>query len=95
MVLDEVTDQSGKVLDTKGDLAMTGLDGSYLVTKTGETIGLDTSFAAKSAALSLSGSGSEDEGAAARSPCQVDRSWRAPPRATSLGPRSWPTWRPR
>ncbi|MCC6519942.1 MAG: DUF2125 domain-containing protein [Tabrizicola sp.] len=63
MVLDEVTDQSGKVLDTKGDLAMTGLDGSYLVTKTGETIGLDTSFAAKSAALSLSGSGSEDEGA--------------------------------
>jgi hypothetical protein len=62
VTLDEVTDQSGKALDTKGDLAMTELDGKYVVSKTGETIGLDTSFAAKSAVLSLSGSGTEGDG---------------------------------
>lgn len=61
--LDEVTDQAGKVLDTKGDLALTGLEGGYLVTKTGETMGLESSFAAKSAVLNLSGSGGAGGGA--------------------------------
>lgn len=62
ITLDEVTDQDGKVLDTKGDLALTGLEGGYLVTKTGETMGLDSSFAAKSAEVNLSGANGEGEG---------------------------------
>ncbi len=56
ITLDEVTDQDGKVLDTKGDLALTGLEGGYLVTKTGETMGLESSFTAQSAVFDLSGS---------------------------------------
>ena len=61
ITLDEVTDQSGKVLDTKGGLVLTGLEGSYVVSKTGETMGLDTSFAAKSAVVNISG-GADDGG---------------------------------
>lgn len=57
MTLDEVTDETGKALDTKGDLAMTEVTGSYRMTKSGETLGLDSSFAAKSAVLNLSGTG--------------------------------------
>lgn len=63
MTLDEVTDETGKVLDTKGDLAMTEVTGNYLMTKTGETLGLDSSFAAKSAVLNLSGTGNGEGGA--------------------------------
>lgn len=62
MTLDEVTDETGKVLDTKGDLAMAEVTGSYRMTKTGETLGLDSSFAAKSAVLNLSGTGDETGG---------------------------------
>lgn len=62
MTLDEVTDETGKVLDTTGDLAMTEVTGSYRMTKTGETLGLDSSFAAKSAVLNLSGSGNDEGG---------------------------------
>lgn len=62
LVLDEVTDESGKVLDTKADLAMTEVTGSNVMTKTGEVMGLDSSFAAKEMVLNLSGSGSEDGG---------------------------------
>jgi hypothetical protein len=62
VTLDEITDESGKVLDTRGDLAMTEVTGSYLMTKSGETLGLDSSFAAKSAVLNLSGSGDGDSG---------------------------------
>jgi len=53
IILDEVTDQDGKALDTKGDLGLTGLEGGYLVTKTGDAMGLDSSFAAKSAVLTI------------------------------------------
>jgi len=62
MTLDEVTDETGKALDTKGDLAMTEVTGSYQMTKSGETLGLDSSFAAKSAVLNLSGSGNGEGG---------------------------------
>ena len=62
MVLDEVTDETGKVLDTKGDLALTEVTGSYMMTKAGEVMGLDSTFSAKSAVLNLSGSGSEGGG---------------------------------
>jgi hypothetical protein len=65
MTLDEVKDESGKVLDTKGDLAMTEVTGSYVMTKAGEGFGLDSSFAAKSAVLNLSGTGDGDGGSAA------------------------------
>ena len=62
MVLDEVTDEDGKVLDTKADLAMAEVTGAYRMTKSGETLGLDTSFAAKSAVLTLSGTGNGEGG---------------------------------
>lgn len=62
ITLDEVTDESGAVLDTKANLALTEVTGSYMVTKTGETMALDSSFAAKSADLNMSGTDSEDGG---------------------------------
>lgn len=62
VVLDEVVDQGGKVLDTTGDLTFTAMDGSYLVTKTGETMGIDTSFAAKSAVVNILGGADEGGG---------------------------------
>jgi Uncharacterized protein conserved in bacteria (DUF2125) len=62
VVLDEVTDESGKVLDTKADLALTEVTASNRMTKTGEVMGLDSSFAAKGMVLNLTGSGSEGGG---------------------------------
>ncbi|WP_333814253.1 DUF2125 domain-containing protein [Tabrizicola sp.] len=62
ITLDEVTDHSGKMLDTKGDLALGEVAGAYLMTKTGETMGLDSTFTAKSAVFNLSGSDGEDGG---------------------------------
>ena len=62
ITLDEVTGQDGKVLETTGDLALSGLEGSYLVTKTGETMGLDSAFAAKSAVLTIAGKEADGSG---------------------------------
>lgn len=62
IVLDELTDEAGKVLDTKADLALTDLTGSYMMTKTGDVMGLDSTFAAKAAVLNVSGSGSDGAG---------------------------------
>ncbi len=62
VALDEVTDETGKVLDTKASMAMTEVSGGYLVTKTGDAMGLDSTLVAKSAVLNLSGSGSDGEG---------------------------------
>jgi Uncharacterized protein conserved in bacteria (DUF2125) len=62
ITLDEVTDVTGKVLDTKADLALTEVTGSYMMTKAGEVMGLDSAFGAKSAVLNLSGSGSDGGG---------------------------------
>jgi Uncharacterized protein conserved in bacteria (DUF2125) len=62
ITLDEVTDTTGKVLDTKADLALTAVTGSYRMTKSGETMGLESSFAAKSAVLDISGSGGDGTG---------------------------------
>lgn len=61
VTLDEVTDEAGKVLDTEASMAMTEVAGGYLVTKTGETMGLDSTLGAKSAVLNLSG-GADDGG---------------------------------
>jgi hypothetical protein len=65
MTLDEVTDETGKVLDTKGDLAMAEVTGTYQMNKASVGFGMDTSFAAKSAVLNLSGTGDGDGGAGA------------------------------
>jgi Uncharacterized protein conserved in bacteria (DUF2125) len=62
VTLDEVTDETGKVLDTEASMAMTEVAGGYLVTKTGETMGLDSTLGAKSAVLNLSGTGGEGGG---------------------------------
>lgn len=62
ITLDEVTDQDGTVLETTGDLGLTGLEGGYLVTKTGDTMGLESSFAAKSAVLNIAGKEKDGSG---------------------------------
>lgn len=62
ITLDEISDQSGKALDTKADLVLTEMTGGYTMTTTGETMGLDSNFAAKSAVLDLSGSESDGGG---------------------------------
>jgi hypothetical protein len=62
VVLDEVKDQAGTVLDTKADLVLTGTTASYLVAAEGEATRLDSSFAAGSLALNLSGTSPEDGG---------------------------------
>ena len=41
VTLDEVTDETGKVLDTEASMVMTEVAGGYLVTKTGEIMGLE------------------------------------------------------
>lgn len=62
VVLDEVKDQSGNVLDTTADIALTGSTARYLVATEGEATRLDSSFAAGSLALTLSGTNPEDGG---------------------------------
>ena len=60
--LDEVTDESGKVLDTEADLTMTEATAKYMVVRDGDKTSLDSSFAAKLLALALSGTDTEDGG---------------------------------
>jgi hypothetical protein len=55
ITLDEVTDETGRVQTTEGGLALTAVEGGYRVTRTGDVVGLDSSFAAKSAVMTLSG----------------------------------------
>ena len=62
VTLDEVTDETGKVLDTEASMVMTEVAGGYLVSKTGEIMGLESTLAAKSAELNLSGKGSDGGG---------------------------------
>lgn len=60
--LDEVTDESGKALDTEADLTMTEATAKYLVIRDGDKTNLDSSFAAKSLALGLSGTDTQGGG---------------------------------
>ncbi|MBN8629526.1 MAG: DUF2125 domain-containing protein [Rhodobacterales bacterium] len=62
ITLDEVTDHTGKVLDTKADLTLTEVTGGYKMTKSGDEMGLDSAFAAKTAVLNMSGSESDGSG---------------------------------
>jgi hypothetical protein len=57
VVLDEVKDQAGTVLDTQATLAMTDTTARYLVARSGDTTQLDSSFATASLAFDLSGEG--------------------------------------
>ena len=59
VVLDEIKDQAGTVLDTKADLVLTGSTASYLVATAGDATQLDSSFAAGSLALNVSGASPE------------------------------------
>jgi hypothetical protein len=59
VVLDEIKDQAGVVLDTKADLVLTGSTASYLVATAGDATQLDSSFAAGSLTLNVSGSNPE------------------------------------
>ncbi|RYI21032.1 MAG: DUF2125 domain-containing protein [Acetobacteraceae bacterium] len=58
--LDEVTDETGKTLDTQADLVLTDLAAKYSVAKNGEGMVLDSSFTSKSMVLKIAGK--DDEG---------------------------------
>jgi hypothetical protein len=53
--LDEIKDETGKVLDAQGDLTMTEATGKYLVVRDGDKTMLDSTFTAKSLGLAFSG----------------------------------------
>lgn len=55
ITLDEITDEGGKVLDTKADMVMTGATGKYLVNQSGDKTALDMSYASKGLVLNVSG----------------------------------------
>lgn len=59
--LDEITDQGGEVLDTKGDLTLGGMSARYLVAQDGDNTSLDSSFAADSLLLNISGADTSGE----------------------------------
>ena len=60
--LDEVTDASGKVLDTKAEVTMTEASGKYVVHREGDKTALDTAFSVKSLALNIEGEDPETSG---------------------------------
>lgn len=62
ILLQEVTDSSGKVLDTKADVALTEASGKYVVHREGEMTALDTAFSVKSMALNIEGEDPETSG---------------------------------
>ena len=60
--LDEITDASGKVLDTQADMVMTEATAKYLVAQDGDKTGLDMSYAAKGVVLNVSGTDNSGSG---------------------------------
>ncbi|MDZ4069263.1 MAG: hypothetical protein U1E06_20905, partial [Tabrizicola sp.] len=62
VTLDEVTDETGKVLDTQAELAMTELAAKYSVSQNGEGTVLDSSFSSGSMVLKLTGKDAEGAG---------------------------------
>jgi hypothetical protein len=60
--LDEITDESGKVLDTQADMVMTDATAKYVVARDGETTALDMSYAAKGVVLNVSGTDNSGSG---------------------------------
>jgi hypothetical protein len=59
VLLDEIKDQAGTILDTKADLVLTGSTASYLVATAGDATQLDSSFAAGALTLNVSGANPE------------------------------------
>ncbi len=55
VVLDEVKDQAGEVMETEASVVLADSVATYLVAVTGETTLLDSSFTAKSLTMNLSG----------------------------------------
>ncbi len=62
VTLDEVTDETGKALDTQAELSMTDLAGKYSVSQNGEGTVLDSNFSSKSVALKITGKDAEGPG---------------------------------
>lgn len=62
VTLDEVTDESGKKLDTQAEMVLTELVGKYAVAQNGEGTVLDSSFSSKAMALKISGGADEGGG---------------------------------
>ena len=60
--LDEVTGEDGKPLDAQADLVLTDMAAKYLVKRDGDTTALDSSFSAKSMALTVAGKDVEGKG---------------------------------
>ena len=60
--LDEVKDETGKVLPTEAEFVLTEISSSYLVARNGDQTALDSSFAAKGLVLNLSGDNTEGGG---------------------------------
>ncbi|MDX5349438.1 MAG: DUF2125 domain-containing protein [Paracoccaceae bacterium] len=61
VVLDEITDETGKILDTQGELTLTDATARYLVSRNGDQTVLDSSFAAKGVALNIAGKDDETD----------------------------------
>ena len=55
VILDEVTDETGKVLDTTAEMVLTEAVAHYLVTRDGDQTALDSSFSAKGLGLNIAG----------------------------------------
>lgn len=55
VTLEEVTDETGKVLDTTAEMVLTAATGHYLVTRDGDRTALDASFAVKGLGLNIAG----------------------------------------
>lgn len=62
ITLDEVKDEDGKALDTAATMVMTEARGSYLMSRSDETVTLDSNFTIKSMALDLAGNSPETSG---------------------------------
>lgn len=62
VTLDEVVDADGQPQETSADLVMTDLAAKYLVLREGEKTELDSSFSAKSFALTVTGKGVDGGG---------------------------------
>jgi hypothetical protein len=62
VVVTEVKDKSGAVLDTKGDVSLTNVTASYKIAQAGEALAVDVSFGADGMVLNLSGSDTEGPG---------------------------------
>ena len=64
VVLDEVKDQAGTVIDTEADLVLTESTARYFVATSGDATRLDSSFAAAAMTLNISGTNPDDGGTA-------------------------------